>query len=277
MFRLRNFLVLKNCKFYSTDKKLIDLKTDEKTRISTLSLQKSPVNSLSTPFLAELGNIFDELETSKSTKGLIVTSNIPNIYSAGLDLMEFYQTDEKRLEAFWTTLQNTWLKIYTTSFPTVAVINGHAVAGGCLLAMSCEYRVMAGPNYTIGLNEAKIGINAPFWFIDVMKTLIGDRKTESAVLSGEMFPAEKALSIGLVDKVVQNVPDALNEANTYLQNAISLIPDSRAIMKRDCRRDVVEKFLKGRKEELKFIVGNVLLPQNQERFKVYFESMKKKK
>ena len=59
-------------------------------------------------------------------------------------------------------------------------------------------------------------------FIDVMKTVIGDRRTESAVLSGEMFPAEKALSIGLVDKVVQNVPDALNEASTYLQNAISL-------------------------------------------------------
>lgn len=132
-----------------------------------------------------------------------------------------------------------------------------------------------------------------------MKTVIGDRKTESAVLSGEMFPAEKALSIGLVDKVVQNVPDALTEANTYLQNAISLIrklfynnlntylwiflklsdwivADSRAMMKRDSRRDVVEKFLRGRKEELKFILGSVLLPQNQERFRIYFESMKKK-
>ncbi|XP_065204573.1 enoyl-CoA delta isomerase 1, mitochondrial-like [Planococcus citri] len=255
----------------------MDLKTDEKTRISTLLLQKLPVNSFCTPFLAELGNLFDELEAGKSTKGLIITSNIPDIYSAGLDLMEFYQTDKERLETFLITLHNTWLKIYTSSFPTVAVINGHAVAGGCLLAMSCEYRVMVGPNYTIGLNEAKISISAPFWCIDIMKTLIGDRKTESAVFSAEMFPAEKALSIGLVDKVVQNVPDALNEANSYLQNAISLNPDVRAKMKRDCRRDVVEKFQKGRKEDLKFILRSFLQRQNQEKFRVYLESMQKKK
>lgn len=56
-----------------------------------------------------------------------------------------------------------------------------------------------------------------------MKSLIGDRKTENAVLSGDMYSAEKALSLGLVDKVVQNLPDAENEANVFLQNANSVI------------------------------------------------------
>jgi 3,2-trans-enoyl-CoA isomerase len=78
--------------------------------------------------------------------------------------MEMYKPKEERLRQFWTALQDVWLKLYGSSFPTAAAITGHSPAGGCLLALSCEYRVML-PNFTIGLNETKLGIVAPSWFM----------------------------------------------------------------------------------------------------------------
>ena len=74
-------------------------------------------------------------------------------------------------------------------------------AGGCLLSLCCDYRVMQGPKFTIGLNETLLGIVAPFWFKDTMLNTVGQRHTELALQLGTLFTADQALSIGLVDKV----------------------------------------------------------------------------
>lgn len=135
-------------------------------------------------------------------KILLLFQSSNSVFSAGLDILEMYNPTKDNLAVFWTTLQNTWLSLYRTSIPTVAAINvryhskreipreskipgvlvdftlciilsyfysssqGHAPAGGCLLALSCEYRVMVGPKFTIGLNETQLGIVAPPWYIN---------------------------------------------------------------------------------------------------------------
>lgn len=77
--------------------------------------------------------------------------------------MEMYKPDPEKVKLFWSTLQEVWLQLYGSTYPTAAAINGHSPAGGCLLALSCEYRVMC-PKLTIGLNETRLGIMAPEWF-----------------------------------------------------------------------------------------------------------------
>lgn len=76
--------------------------------------------------------------------------------------MEMYKPDVARAKQFWSTLQDVWLKLYGSSFPTAVAINGHSPAGGCLLSLCTEYRVMC-KNFTIGLNETRLGIVAPTW------------------------------------------------------------------------------------------------------------------
>lgn len=116
------------------------------------------------------------------------------VFSAGLDIMEMFKPDETRLREFWTTLQDVWLKLYGSSFPTAAAINGHSPAGGCLLSMCCEYRVML-PKFTIGLNETQLGIVAPSWFQATMKNILPPRTTEMALTLGTMFTTEEALNV----------------------------------------------------------------------------------
>ena len=57
-----------------------------------------------------------------------------------------------------------WIQLYSYKLPAAAAITGHSPAGGCLLSLCCDYRVMQGPKFTIGLNETLLGIVAPFWF-----------------------------------------------------------------------------------------------------------------
>lgn len=86
-------------------------------------LNKLPVNSLSLEFLTELNIQMDKFQEAKDIKGVILTSNAPNIFSAGLDIMEMYQPKPDRIRQFWSALQNFWLKLYGSNKIFIAAIN----------------------------------------------------------------------------------------------------------------------------------------------------------
>ena len=141
--------------------------------VATFSMNKAPVNSLNMEFLQELSA---SLETTRQdSTGLVLTSSLSSVFCAGLEITEMHQPDPARLREFWRSLQSVWLQLYSYSLPTSAAITGHSPAGGCLLALCCDYRVMQGPKFTIGLNETLLGIVAPFWFKDSMLNAVGHR------------------------------------------------------------------------------------------------------
>merc|ERR1711976_89868 len=94
------------------------------------------------------------------------------------------------------------MNLYGSRLATIAAINGHSPAGGCLMAISCDHRVMAEGKFTIGLNETLLGIVAPFWFQDTMVNTVGHRETERALQLGLLYSAEEAKKVGLVDQLV---------------------------------------------------------------------------
>uniref|UniRef100_A0A1B6D044 Uncharacterized protein n=1 Tax=Clastoptera arizonana TaxID=38151 RepID=A0A1B6D044_9HEMI len=122
---------------YSTSADLLVKTTvNDKSGVATVSLNRPPVNSLNLELLQSLGETLNVLEQNKC-HGMILTSESPSVFCAGLDILEMYKPDKDRVCKFWTTLQDTWLKLYLSPYPTVAAINGHSPAGGCLLALSC--------------------------------------------------------------------------------------------------------------------------------------------
>ena len=141
--------------------------------VATFSMNKAPVNSLNMEFLQELSASLET--TRKDSTGLVLTSSMSSVFCAGLEITEMHQPDPARLREFWRSLQSVWLQLYSFSLPTAAAITGHSPAGGCLLALCCDYRVMQGPKFTIGLNETLLGIVAPFWFKDSMLNAVGHR------------------------------------------------------------------------------------------------------
>ncbi|XP_067008574.1 enoyl-CoA delta isomerase 1, mitochondrial isoform X2 [Anabrus simplex] len=209
---------------FASGEKLVDVAVNDKTGVSTVTMQRLPVNSLNLELLEQLHGAFTTLENN-NCRGMILTSASPTVFSAGLDIMEMYKPNPDRVKKFWTTLQDTWLKLYSTPYATVAAINGHSPAGGCLLALSCEYRIMVGPKFTIGLNETQLGIIAPKWFQISMTNVIPPRQAELALSTGKMFTTEEALKVGLIDEIANDKQDAIAKAEKFLA-MMAKIPES---------------------------------------------------
>ena len=166
-----------------------------------LRLQRPPVNSLNLELLASFADSLAEAEGDKACRAVVLASSSPKVFSAGLDITEMHDPDPERLRSFWRTLQGVWLKLSTSRVATVAAIEGHSPAGGCMLAMSCDWRVMSltdggadGRPLTIGLNETKLGIVAPFWFADTMAYVVGSRQTDLLLQTGALLTTEQALA-----------------------------------------------------------------------------------
>ncbi|XP_022187752.2 enoyl-CoA delta isomerase 1, mitochondrial [Nilaparvata lugens] len=225
--------------------------------------------------LQSISTALTTLEKSKC-RGMILTSDNPSVFSAGLDILEMYKPDPTRVKDFWTTLQDTWIKLYTTSFPTVAVINGHSPAGGCLLALSCEYRIIVGPKNTIGLNETKLGIIAPRWFQDSMRNVIGERQAELALTTGKMFTADEALKVNLVDEVVASKDEATGRAIAFLSQFAKIPPLPRKMTKLEFREATVNWLVNNKEKDLQIFLSYINQPKVQEGLGMYLESLKKK-
>ncbi|KAH8412000.1 hypothetical protein KR222_006173 [Zaprionus bogoriensis] len=258
----------------SSATKLTTVEVNDKTGIATLTMNRPPVNGLNLELLRDLHQSIEEIEGNKS-RGLILTSSNPTIFSAGLDILEMYQPDKERIRAFWTTLQDVWLALYGSSVPTAAAINGHSPAGGCLLASSCEYRVML-PNFTIGLNETKLGIVAPKWFMSSFLSVLPRREAERALNQGRMFTTEEALKVGLVDELAASKEEALAKCAEFIGSFAKVNPLARSLTKQQLRAAELQELENGRVQDLEKFLFFVNQPAVQKGLGIYLESLKKK-
>jgi len=268
---VRNYAL---CRSYSSAA-LVDVKVDDTKGFAVVSMNKAPVNSLSLEMIQSLSQTFSQLEKNKC-RGLILTSTLPKIFSAGLDIREMYKPEEERLRNFWFSLQGLWLQLYGSKMATVALINGHSPAGGCLLSISCDYRVMVGGKYRIGLNETQLGIVAPFWFRDNMINTVGVRQTEMALQLGTLFSSEEALKIGLIDEVAPDLASATAQAESKLKEFLKIPGTARHLSKLSVREEALKKLVNNREADVNNFVSFAMSAPVQKGLGLYLESLSKK-
>ena len=193
-------------------------------RIRELRLARPPVNALDPALCRALITTLDAAVADGVDA--VVLSGAPGIFSAGLDvphLMVLGQ-DRQALHAGWGAFFGAARSLAALRIPVVAALTGHAPAGGCVLSLCCDYRVMArSPNpakpFMIGMNETQVGLAVPEGAQQLMRRVIGPYRAERLLVSGSMVAADEALRIGLVDTVVevdQVVPHALEWLGSLL-------------------------------------------------------------
>lgn len=218
----------------------------------------------------------DDLERDK-VRGMILKSSCDNVFSSGLDITELYPNpSEERFQSFWLWFQETWLKLYGSSFPTVAFVNGHAPAGGCVLALSCEYRLML-PHYKIGLNEAPVGIVAPEWVINTLRGVLPGKRSERLLTSGKLIETQEAFDIGLIDQIVNNEEEAMNRSEEFIASFDSVPKLARALTKQGYRKNDLNLMVKNRSADAKQFLNHILRPETQKIIGSYFKSLKDRK
>ncbi|XP_055851761.1 enoyl-CoA delta isomerase 1, mitochondrial [Episyrphus balteatus] len=267
--------VLPGVRQMSSSAPLTTVEVNDKTGIATLTLNRPPVNGLNLDLLTSIKKSIDEIENNRS-KGLILTSSSKTIFSAGLDLMEMYKPDPERLKSFWTALQDAWIALYGCNVPSVALVNGHSPAGGCLLATSCEYRVML-PNFTIGLNETKLGIVAPDWFMTTFLNVLPRRTAENALTQGKLFTTEEALQAGLIDEVAATKEEALAKCEKFIASFAKVNPIARGITKQKFRKAGLDQMVMTREQDLQEFLFVINQPMVQKGLGMYLEGLKAKK
>jgi 3-hydroxyacyl-CoA dehydrogenase/enoyl-CoA hydratase/3-hydroxybutyryl-CoA epimerase/enoyl-CoA isomerase len=179
------------------------------------NLKGDSVNKFNELALKELSQAVQKIKSDPSIKGLLLSSG-KDCFIVGADVTEFlshFKKSEEELTYWLKHINGIFSDIEDLNFPTVTAINGIALGGGCEIALSTSFRVMAA-NTKLGLPETKLGI-FPGWGGTVrLSRLCGADNAIEWIASGEQWSAEAALKVGAVDSVV--APDKVREASLSL-------------------------------------------------------------
>jgi enoyl-CoA hydratase/carnithine racemase len=179
----------------------IHLSTHE--NIATIILNRPKVNALNEPVVEELRECFQKLADDSNIKSVILTGE-RSFFSFGLDIPEFLSYSKDSFIKFLAKFTELYAYIFTFPKPVVAALNGHTIAGGCMLAIACDYRLMASGKAKISLNELTFGSTVFAGSVEMLRFLIGGRNAELALYTGAMYSAEDAKGLRLIHEVVSN-------------------------------------------------------------------------
>jgi enoyl-CoA hydratase len=150
----------------------------------------------------ELGQAFiGELKDAADAevRALVVTGS-GSSFSAGVDLFRLIKDGPAYGERFLPVLDTMLRDTLTFPKPVVAAVNGHAIAGGCILAAACDRRVMADGSGRIGIPELVVGVPFPALPLQIVAARMSDRDFRDLVLTGRTVPVDDAVALGLVDE-----------------------------------------------------------------------------
>jgi len=187
-------------------------------RLATITLDRGRSNPINQQMLTELIACVQDLELDREVGGLILTGK-PGFFSSGIDLIEAYTYNEEQIKAFWVDFMRMQTVLASFKKPMVAAISGHSPAGGCIMAICADHRVMAEGNYIIGLNEIPVGIIVPDSVFDLYSFWLGQRKAYQYLMEGKLLKVDEAFDVGLIDEVctAENLlPIAEAKARAYM-------------------------------------------------------------
>lgn len=172
-------------------------------RVLTIGLNRLPMNALSRAFGRELHSAFSEASRMDGVSVVVIASLSDRAFIAGADIQEMAGMSRKDSEEFSALLQEVNNLLAGMRKVVIAAIRGHALGGGCELALACDYRFMAAGKGRIGLPEATLGILPGAGGTQRLPRLVGLSRAMDLLLRGRSLTPEEALSIGLVDRVLE--------------------------------------------------------------------------
>lgn len=173
-------------------------------RVAILKLNRSVTNALNLQLVEELGETLREVRYSPDVHSLVLASSNDKFFSIGFDIPQLFELTREDFHSFYQTFNRMCLDLYTLPKPTVAAITGHAIAGGCILALCCDYRLIAAGRKLMGLNEIKLGVPVPYLADRVLWQVVGVRHAREITDMGEFYRPEELLRMGAVDQVLSS-------------------------------------------------------------------------
>lgn len=224
----------------------VSLTTNE--GIARVALSRGKVNAVNEKVVDELTDCFRALSYDPNVKAVILTSE-GKFFTFGFDIPEFLGYSKEAFIRYLTKFTGLYTDIFLYPKPVVAALNGHTIAGGCMLAIACDYRIMVPGNAKISLNEINFSSSVFAGSVEIMKLWLGQRQAEAALLSGAMYSAEEALEIGLIDRIAAKA-DLENEAIAKAQEYAAQDSAAFRSIKKLLRQATAEEMMKREKASI---------------------------
>lgn len=187
--------------------------------IRELQLARPPVNALNPDLVATLRHAIAQAPADGTAA--LVLSGSPGLFSAGLDIPALLRLDRDAMRAFWNDFFGVCAVLARSPIPIAAAVTGHSPAGGAVLALFCDYRVMARGEYKIGLNEVQVGLTVPDCIQAALRRLVGPCRAERLLVAGAMLDAEDAHAAGMVDELT-DVDHVITRTLAWLEPLLQL-------------------------------------------------------
>jgi len=200
--------------------------------VTIARLERGPTNALNLELIQELAEMFRTVRCDPEVRGLVLGGN-EKFFSIGFDIPQLFPLDREGFRTFYQAYNRACIDLYTLPKPTVAAIAGHAIAGGSILALCCDYRFIAEGRKLMGLNEIKLGVPIPYPGDCVLRQLVGARIARDMMEIGDFYQADVLLRMGVVDDVLpaeRVLPRAVERAESlgaYPQRAFTMIKRNR--------------------------------------------------
>ena len=241
--------------------------------IRELRLDRPPVNALSAELISALQQAI-VVAPAQGARALILSGS-PGRFSGGLDVPSLLALDRVTMETVWRDFYSLLRAIAQSPIPIATAITGHAPAGGTVLSIFCDWRVMAEGDFRIGLNEVQVGIQMPPLILKALRRLIGPREAEHMAVGGELITVEDALRIGLVDAVA--APDqVVNRALEWCQHLLALPPEAMLGTRREARADLCALFEQDTESELREVTSTWWRAETQNTLRALVDKLRKK-
>jgi len=212
--------------------------------IHELRFARPPVHALDP---AQVTRLREAVATAQreGARGLLL-SGTPGMFSAGLDVPALLQLDRARIHAFWIDFFALCADLARSPIPIVAAITGHSPAGGAVLSIMCDYRVMARSTdaekpFRIGLNEVQVGLSVPDCIQAALRRLLGPCRAERLMVAGAMLESSQAQAIGLVDELA-DIDEVVPRSLAWLRELLALPPHAMHETRRIARADLAGIF-----------------------------------
>jgi 3,2-trans-enoyl-CoA isomerase len=220
--------------------------------LAVVRLERGKVNAINEAVVDELRSAFGRLLADPAVRAVVLTGTRP-FFSFGFDIPELYDYPREEFTSFLRKFTNFTRHLFVYPRPIVAAINGHAVAGGCILATACDHRVMVSGKAKISLNELTFGSTIFQSAIELMRYWVGSRSAEVIVFGGGMYSAEQARDLGLIDTVTD--ADSLSDLAAELAERLcGRNPEAFAHAKSMLRQPIIDRILKYEEQSIKKFV-----------------------
>ena len=236
------------------------LERKQHDEVSEIKINRPPVNALTLELIEALEEAVSE--AGRTARAIVLSGN-PGMFSAGLDVPSLLALNKQDTERFVRSFFGLMETVARSPVPIASALTGHSPAGGTVIVLFSDYRVMSRGRYRMGLNEVQVGLIVPVPIQAALSRLIGAHRAERLVVAGQLISPEQAFEVGLVDQLEDDPEATVQAALDWCRKHVALPREAMLATRKIARADLTSVFDGFGDEDIRRFVAGWYDPHTQ--------------